>query len=157
MEMWMYQNKTDERYIDKDITEIPNSRQTNVYLKDKTNITDPIIIMDDFPKQCNYVWLSEFDRYYYVRSVDLIEGQMHVTLHVDVLTSFKTSILSQECIISRASAEGVYNLWQADDKFKLYEYTQYRYKFFQGGNAFNPNIQNFVLCVMGADEMESEG
>lgn len=146
MEMWLYQNKSDERYLTKNITEIPNTRQLNVYLKDRTNIIDPVIIMDDFPKQCNYVWLSEFDRYYYVRAVDFVEGQMHIQLHVDVLMSFKDEILAKEIYSERSKTH--YNDYIEDDKMILNQYTNDRYLTFSS-SPFNINQATFILTLLG--------
>lgn len=146
MQMWLYQNKSDERYLTKDITEIPNTRQNNVYLKDRTNLIDPIIIMDDFPKQCNYVWLSEFDRYYYVRAVDFVDGQMHVQLHVDVLMSFKDEILAKEVYSERSKVH--YNDYIEDDKMVLNQYTNDRYEKFSS-SPFDINQATFILTLLG--------
>ena len=146
MQMWLYQNKSDERYLTKNITEIPNTRQNNVYLKDRTNLIDPVIIMDDFPKQCNYVWLSEFDRYYYVRAVDFVEGQMHVQLHVDVLMSFKDEILAKEVYSERSKVH--FNDYIEDDKMVLNQYTNDRYLTFSS-SPFDINQATFILTLLG--------
>ena len=144
--MWLYQNKSDERYLTKNITEIPNTRQQNVYLKDRTNLIDPVIIMDDFPKQCNYVWLSEFDRYYYVREVDFVDGQMHVSLHVDVLMSFKDEILAKEVYSERSKVH--FNDYIEDDKMILNQYTNDRYLTFSS-SPFDINQATFILTLRG--------
>lgn len=146
MQMWLYQNKSDERYLTKNITEIPNTRQNNVYLKDRTNLIDPVIIMDDFPKQCNYVWLSEFDRYYYVREVDFVDGQMHVSLHVDVLMSFKDEILAKEVYSERSKVH--FNDYIEDDKMVLNQYTNDRYLTFSS-SPFDINQATFILTLLG--------
>ena len=146
MEMWLYQNKSDERYLSKQITEIPNTRQLNVFLKDRTNLTDPIIIMNDFPKQCNYVWLSEFDRYYYVRNVEYLEGQFFIQLHVDVLMSFKNIILQKEVYSDRSKVH--HNDYIQDDKMILNQYTNDRYLTFNS-SPFNINTATFILTLLG--------
>lgn len=109
-------------------------------------MTDPIIIMDDFPKQCNYVWLSEFDRYYYVRNVDYLEGQFYIQLHVDVLMSFKNFLLQKEVYADRSKVH--HNDYIEDDKMLLNQYTNDRYLVFDS-SPFNINTATFILTLLG--------
>lgn len=153
-----YKMKLDKRYLDK--TEGLSGRSTinSVHFIDDTELVNPVMKLTEFNEDaCNYVHIPSLHRYYYVTGVTYSKGYFLVNLHVDVLMSFKASILSQEVILKRASQEGAYNLWQSDDEFKLYEFTSVRYKEFIGGSSFNANTQNFVLCVMGSGEDENGG
>lgn len=153
----LYNCTIDSRYLNKSdgLTQIGNDLNCN--FKDDTELVNPVLILSTYTENINYVYIPSLYRYYFVTGVTYSEGYYYVALHVDVLYSFMQSILDQECILARASEEGKYNLFQSDDKFKLYEYTQVRYKLFKGGTSFDPSIQNFVLCVMGADEPENNG
>ena len=151
-----YWNKTDKRYLNKSITQQGND-VTGVHFIDETELINPVIKLSSFDEsKVNYMYIPDLDRYYFLNNVKYSQGFYLVSWHVDVLMSFKNSILSQEVILKRASEENHYNLYQSDDKFQLYEYTNVRYKFFKEGQTFSPSIQNFVLCVMGGDEIESE-
>ena len=152
-----YKMTLDKRYLDKTAGLKNPSTINSAHFIDDTEIVNPTMKLSDFDEdQCNYVYIPSLRRYYYVTGVTYSRGYYFISLHVDVLMSFKDSIMSQETILSRCSDYKYYNLYQSDDKFQLYEYTNIRYKFFKGGQTFSPNIQNFVLCVMGGDEIESE-
>jgi len=152
-----YKNKLDRRYLDKTAGLSNASTANGVHFLDDTELVNPVMKLSEFNENaCNYVHIPSLHRYYFVTDVTCSKGYYYVKLHVDVLMSFKDSIMNQEVILKRASQDGAYNLWQADDEFKLYEYTSVRYKEFKGGSSFNPNVQNFVLCVMGSGDLEEE-
>ena len=148
MEMWFYNNTSDERYLNKVINELPNTRQSNVYLKDKTNLVDPIIILDFIPQQSfNYAWLSEFNRYYYVREVEYYEGQYYVTLHVDVLMSFKQDINKTEVIAERS--KNLWDMYIQDDELIIDQYTCDRLIPFDN-QPFSESTCKFILALLGS-------
>lgn len=50
----------------------------------------------------NYVYISEFERYYYVQDINIVRnGLMMVSLIVDVLMSFRDNILSLDAYVDR--------------------------------------------------------
>ena len=68
---------------------------------------------------CNYMYIAEFERYYYVTDIishrnDLVE----VRGRVDVLESFKDSILNEKVILKRQRDN--WNLYVEDGSFITY-------------------------------------
>jgi len=90
-------------------------------LKEDCSVVDPIIsvkfsgVSDFF--RCNYAYIPEFHRYYHVRDITVIHKEIaELRLHVDVLMSYATGILSAPCIVSKN--ESRYNLFINDPNYK---------------------------------------
>lgn len=79
----------------------------NVVLKDGCSITNPVveIVNSDSAKmyKYNYAYIPEFSRYYYVSEWKFVNRVLECSLSVDVLSSFKLSIILSEQYIARAS------------------------------------------------------
>lgn len=106
LDMILYHNNAEQNRLDK--TNFLESVSTlNGYLRDKTSITNPSIIieMSEFPT-FNYVYLPKFNRYYYVTNILSIATNLwQIDMHVDVLMSYKDKILLQSAIIERNEYE----------------------------------------------------
>lgn len=75
----------------------------------------------------NYVYIEEFERYYFVKSVSVENNKLAVfDLECDVLMSFKSDIYDLECIIARNETE--YNLMLSDSKMKFERSMNWTYK-----------------------------
>ena len=82
-------------------------------MKKDVDITSPLIILNDKNtmnfKQCNYCYLEDFNRYYFIRSIESINNHVwRLQLECDVLESFKSDILNSVVEISRGLKEGEY-------------------------------------------------
>ena len=146
MQMQYFKNKSDLRYINKTITPVGNPI-TQLYLKDKSELINPVIILDDFPQDVNYCHLSEFDRFYYLTNVEFIEGQFYTSWHVDVLMSFKDDIMKNKALVQRNTND--YDLYMQDNEFKLEQLTNDRYLKFSS-TPFAINRESFVMGVLGS-------
>lgn len=71
--------------------------------RDTISITDPIITFTNEKLfKYNYVFVKELHRYYFVNDVTILANGAHmVTLHEDVLYSFKNSIKAQTAYVDR--------------------------------------------------------
>lgn len=89
-------------------------------LRDVCSIQNPVILIEaDELSYMNYLYIKEFDRYYFVNDITAVrKGLWQISCHVDVLESFADDIKEQTAIISRQ--ENLYNLYQTDDMFKTY-------------------------------------
>ena len=106
LDMILYHNNAEQNRLDK-TNFLENVSTLNGYLRDKTSITNPSIIieMNDFPT-FNYVYLPKFNRYYYVTNIISIATNLwQIDMHVDVLMSYKDKILLQSAIIERNEYE----------------------------------------------------
>ena len=141
-----YINKSDHRKITKDIEQIGTTQ--DILFKDTTDMMNPVLMMrstDRFDINANYCYLDQTGKYYYINDCEYSNGYYLLHLHVDVLMTYQRAILAQPAIIKRNSS--TYNLWQEDEKFKVYNYTNVRQRDFPSG--FSAGTQNFLLTVVG--------
>ena len=108
---------------------IPSGGSTKYcHLKEATNITSPRVIMkqsDLFEggndskelKPYNYAYIPSFKRYYYMGSPTVLDNdRVEIPLSVDVLASFRDSIISTPCTYVR-TPNGTSNI--IDDEYPL--------------------------------------
>lgn len=67
-----------------------------------TDVLNPILKLESVVIDKNYIYIPAFKRYYFVRTVETING-MHTLLYcsVDVLMSYKNEIMELDAYISR--------------------------------------------------------
>ncbi len=77
-------------------------------LKNGSSIEDPVLYMEHDATlfNCNYVYIPDFGRYYFVMGREIVEHTDYITLHVDVLMSFKNDILAS---VGTATRSNFYN------------------------------------------------
>ena len=85
----------------------------NIKLKDTVSITNPILILSEVNGldyfECNYCFLSEFNRYYFIRDIEVMNNKNYrIQLEVDVLESFKEDILNSVAEVRRGIKRGDY-------------------------------------------------
>lgn len=154
-EIHLLNMKVDKRYLNKEYTTV--TILNDCHFKDDEELINPIVRLSSFNKNTtNYIYIPSLDRYYYVTNVTYSKPYYYISLHVDVLMSFKESIKNQRALISRGSKW--VNLYMSDDKFKTQQYTCDRYIPFEGADAFDYDTQNYILAVMGTggDTPESD-
>lgn len=141
----IYTNKSPKNQVRKSIT-----RKWNVSgeLKEGTSMINPIIKFNGNVSSfvdCNYIYISEFGRYYFVTNMTSITARIvEFTCHVDVLMSFSEYILKNEAIVKRQ--ENDWNLYLNDGSFKIYQNPIVLTKAFPSGFR----KQEFVLAVSGS-------
>jgi hypothetical protein len=109
-------NSSDNNTINKNISSISC---VNCILKDPVDIEKPRIILDTFNySNVNYVYIPEFNRSYFITDItNLTGGRVELALDVDVLESFKSSILSLSAIIEKQQNTG--NKYFNDGSFNV--------------------------------------
>ena len=77
----------------------------------------------------NSFYIPAFSRYYFLESFNILRtGMVEVRTHVDVLSSFKDSILQNSCIVKRG--EKLFNAYLPDEKQKFFQYDKMQIKVF---------------------------
>ena len=116
-------------------------------LREGSNIVDPVITIEaNKPINANYAYISEFDRYYYVKEFKSIHNNIwEVYLHCDVLKSFANSILLSPCIVSKNSSR--FNLKINDSDYKCAQNDIVTVQVFP--NGFDLNNARFILNLIG--------
>ena len=87
-------------------TMVPSGSYTEkpIYLKDATTVIRPTIIMQTIDATSyNYVYLVNWNRYYFIADWMYIKGRWEISLVLDSLASHKTEILTTPCNILYAS------------------------------------------------------
>lgn len=159
MDAKLYFNKSDKRYINKNLEQIlPHSEGTppewiQVEFIEPTSIVNPRLIFSTESNvlQANYLFLKDFGRYYYINNHTLEHGRVIVECHVDVLMSFNKDILNESVVLSRASRD-MSNLYLNDDKLKMYNYSLFKTINFepQGNIYFDENVEQLVMVCSGS-------
>lgn len=104
-----------------------------------TNLTKSKIL-----KEGNYVYIPDFDRYYYVKNVKALKGNMlEMELSVDACMSWLTNLRNQQCVVDRQEAE--WNTYLNDEYMRVYNTPYTVVKEFPSGF----NTSNFILAVAG--------
>lgn len=136
-------------FIDK--TLIAMDTYTGV-LKDETSVLDPVfeVESDSSLANCNYVWIEEFNRYYYVTNIISVTDKLwRLTCHVDVLMTYKPQIKAHGAIVSRQ--QNLFNLYLPDgETFKVEQGSLVVQKEFPNGFTAG---ESFVLVACGAEDL----
>lgn len=110
MEIKLYSTLDNDNVINKDLT---LKHTFNIKLKNDTDIINPVILVNDKGtmnfKECNYCYLSGFNRYYFIRTIDSMNNNVWgLHLECDVLESFKDDILNSHAEYKRNIKKGDY-------------------------------------------------
>lgn len=145
MNITLMTNKSDNNVVDKNTTTL---HTTTANFKESSDIVNPILVLgdiDSYISTCNYIYIEELNRYYYVMNiVSVANGLWELECHVDVLMSYKTTIRQQKCIVARQ--EYNYNLYLSDPRLKVNANPYVQQKYFPNGF-----IQNwtYAFAIMG--------
>lgn len=110
MELRLYKTLDGDNVINKTLTLI---HTMNIKMKDNVSVTNPIIILSKVDNvnyfECNYCFLSEFNRFYFIREIEVLNNNNYrFILECDVLETFKNDILNSYAEISRTIKQGDY-------------------------------------------------
>lgn len=104
----------------REITKTPSNELTlSGTLRNETNLIDVDILIEiENPSSYNYMFISDFGRYYFITDFQHVRKDLwRIRGHVDVLFSFKDQILASPSIIDRSSNEYSDN-YMLDDMWK---------------------------------------
>ena len=138
----MYRNTSDNRYLNKTLNIL--AENVPCTFKDDTSAVEPTIIIspDAYTPACNYVYLSDTDRYYYVADRVFSQQRVELKLSIDVRMSFNFS--NCDCIALRSSNK--YNMYLDDNEYARLQYNEVYTKPFP--NAFSKTL-NYILMIAG--------
>lgn len=109
MTITFYRTSSEPNRIDKSLTTLGSTELLVGYGNkslDKINPTIRIKVnIDSFQKLCNYAYIDEFERYYFVQSINIVDGGLYeLTMHVDVLKTYKSIIASSNGLVVRSGS-----------------------------------------------------
>lgn len=116
-EINLYNMNCDKNTVDKTNGIVAISTLSGT-LRESSDLMNPVIKFETTRlPQFNYVYIPAFRRYYFVQDIVVITDKLYsMSLHVDVLMTYKNEIKSQKGIIARNEFE--YNNLLIDDKRK---------------------------------------
>lgn len=139
-----YKYNSPNNFINKDLIAVADFQGT---LRDETSVIDPVFEVETSANmsQMNYVWIEELHRYYYVTNIVNVSTNLwRIYCHVDVLMTYKPTILAHEAVIARQ--EWLYNLYLNDgNTFKVTQRSKIQQKTFTNGFAGT----SFVMITAG--------
>ena len=142
----LYQNESPVEKIGKNLT---NSHTiSDVVIKRDTSILRPVLLINSAQDiyTYNYMYISEFGRYYFIDDIRSVNNMWEISAHVDVLETYKNQILANTAVIRRQSRK--YNTYLNDPEWKTYAYEQVAaFKF--PVTPFNKDLK-YILTVAGA-------
>lgn len=141
-----YQNLSDDRKLDKNLKML-RGNPIHIDFKQPTSVMNPIITVVNFDGvfSCNYVYINDFHRYYFIRSMTVGEQSIAMQLEVDVLSTYKDAIRIQKVIVKRQQDRKKANFYLDDEKYKALEYSRIQCKAFPSGFTSNA----FILTIAG--------
>lgn len=144
MNMILYQYNGDPRVLNKYLTQI--ATVDIIAITNDTDILAPSIIISTRAFNFNYVYIPNFNRYYYVNDIKLMSSErVQLNLAVDVLMSHKSAIYNTRVIADRSASNS--DPYIIDDKVGSRDKSQV-YIRNVGNTPFN--TKSYVLTVGGA-------
>ena len=100
MEVRLYNTSDDRIVVNKTLTDELILEGT---LKESLNVLSPSVMVTVDVSEYNYMYIPEFDRYYYINSVEVIKNGLWQirTAEVDVLMSWKDEFLQLNAIVDK--------------------------------------------------------
>lgn len=111
MEITLYTNESEKNKLEKTLD---HSILLEGTLRDESSIINPIILIssekEDIPYMYNYAYVPAFGRYYFITDIESVRtGIWRVSMHVDVLMSYKEQIKNLNVIINNSEQTGANN------------------------------------------------
>lgn len=146
MNITLYVNTSEPEKLDKTLT---GAISLSGFLREESSIIDPVVLIEGNVSSLagyNYAYISDFGRYYFITGIESVRtGLIRVYMHVDVLTSFKTGIRSNNALIDKQNSAG--NVYLNDGTWKHEAREFYTITTFP--NGFNDNGE-YILITAGA-------
>lgn len=111
MQVVLYVNKSDKRKLEKELIEVAN---IDCKIKDDCSILNPTLIIKIDSVDYNYVYIPEFNRYYYIDDIVTLNSRLkEISCSVDVRQSYREQLRNTSAIIARN--ERYYNQYIPDN------------------------------------------
>ena len=116
-------------------------------LKEDCNLLEPsVTIQSATVPDVNYAYIASFGRYYYVAPPVCINTNVwRLDMHVDVLKTYASGIMSAPCIVAKSA--DTFNMYLNDSNYKCYQDPYiFSERFPQG---FDLSSSRFVVTLFG--------
>lgn len=108
MDLILYVNNSEKNKLEKSLS---SDLKLTGKLREQSSVVNPsIMIQTTNPSSYNYAYIPEFKRYYFITDmVSVRTGIWEISMHVDVLMSFKDAIKGTQVILSDTETTGQTN------------------------------------------------
>lgn len=146
MRMFFYKISNVNNKVNKTLPDTPDLTLEGT-LRDACDILNPVIkIEKSGVPDYNYVYIPEFGRYYFMAPAKSIHNNIwEVSLHVDVLYTYRQQILTAPCIVAKSTSN--YNLYLQDSNYKCYANPYIFSERWPSG--FNVENAHFIMTLFG--------
>lgn len=148
MQIVFYQNTIPKSHIARTLTN-PLAVTGEPREDDVLDVLNPVIMVKyaDAILLYNFVYIAKFNRYYHITDMVIMGKQIQISMHVDVLYTYRSIILSSQCIAERSSS--LYDVMVEDSAVTStagYVYTARSLPY-----KFRPDHGTYVLMVAGGE------
>ena len=146
-------NNSEANKINKNVTVI--SERTG-HLREGCSVTHPIITLEIgalSPADFNYLYIADFERYYFITDIKVVGKNFEISARCDVLYSFRADINRSRAVVERNSKNGIWNAFINDPDCII---EQDNYILFKKGNftPFSFNSGSYIMAVAGGSSEE---
>lgn len=169
MTITLYANRSDERKVNKNLTELGT---VNCLWKNEGDLINPLLVLDTSTIEnlsplwtCNYCYISTFDRFYFTKIEPNRGHTVNIKCSIDVLYTWSDKILNSTQFVERTTRVNGINNLNVNNPHAYLNDTLYpirqdkiiqTLKFNRGENPFfnedNPQTKDsncYVLSVLG--------
>ena len=108
MEITLYTNNSEKNKLEKSLS---RDLKLTGKLREESSIVNPsVLIQTENPSSYNYAYIPEFNRYYFITDAISVRTDIwRISLHCDVLMSFKDELKATSVILSDTESTGATN------------------------------------------------
>lgn len=138
----------------KNSTKVPTSgTDATVNLKDDCSILNPVFDCVGVPANVNYIYVSDFGRYYYVSDVvHVTKDRIQIHCDVDPLASFKSNIAGTTAYVEYAASSSIKTI--TDPRNKMMTEVLSKFNTIGTLNTFDLSASCYVVGVASNDGVE---
>ena len=150
MQLILYKNSTPPPHMGRSLSVISSIDVPDTVIE-KMDLLNPVLTFKNNVfagiSSANYCHLpAPFNRYYFMGTATAGEdGLTRIPCHVDVLYTYRNSILSADCIAERSSSS--YSDYLQDEYIKIEQ--GYSYNVSKFNYSFDPSLGDYILHVSG--------
>lgn len=153
MNATIYVNNSDKRVINKDLTQVS---QFTIDILQPCSLQKPRLVLtpESNGLHGNYLYISEFERYYYIENQIMGKGRIILECKSDPLMSFWQQIKELDVVLEKAGTKSsrYWNMYLNDEDAKMYNYTLeeiHKLELLEG-DGFSENVNNILLALTGS-------
>ena len=158
MTVYFFNQTLDKKCVDKNLDTENNyslshlngyKHKVTATFKSDSSIENPLleVAYDSDLVDCNYFYIEEWHRWYFIDNITVSAQRMIISGHVDVLYTNKSAIYNMKAVIARSAKNG--NLWQNDKFFRVNQFNNNEQIDFPY-TPFSNFAHSYVLIVAGA-------